>query len=534
MPDVEELLETYRVDVAHARQVADLALALFDAVAERYELLPAQRRLLEIGALLHNVGMTTDPPEHHLVGRDIVLNQGIDDLSPRERAIVACMVAFHRKKVRPELEPAYLALGRRGQRDALRLSAILRVADGLDYSQSQTTRLLAVTPAGDGLTLILSGPYAAEDGARAIAKADLWRKVFGESLQAQVEGAEATASPAPGSPDGPAAGDVEEAEATIAPESETPDGSPVGEAEEEAGVLDPWYADPEAPLAELGRVLLRRHLRRLRLAERQVRADAPIESVHDLRVATRRLRATLRLLTPIFAPGGLRAYGKGLRRLAGVAGPVRDRDVLLADLAERAPALPEEAQPAVAALNERLHEDRDKAFTALIAFLESDAYAEFLREFATLMNEPDGWDDRPRVCDLAGSTIWRHYEILRAHDHGGLPEDTAELHAMRIDGKRLRYVLEFFAETLGPRADEVIKPLMAFQDHLGVLNDISVARHLLAPHADDPRAGPAVAAYLALREQQAAQLGADLPARWEKLTGLDYRRDLAACLVGLW
>ncbi len=533
MPDVEELLDTYRVDVAHARQVADLALALFDAVAERYELLPAQRRLLEIGALLHNVGMTTDPPEHHLVGRDIVFYQEIDDLSPRERAVVACMVAFHRKKVRPELEPAYLALGRRGQRDALRLSAILRVADGLDYSQSQTTRLLAVTPADDGLTLTLSGPYAAEDGARAIAKADLWRKVFGEPLQAQVEGAEAAASLAPASPDGPAAGEMEEAETTVTPAPGTPDGPAVDEAEEVA-VPGRWYADPEAPLAELGRVLLRRHLRRLRLAEREVRADAPIESVHDLRVATRRLRATLRLLTPVFAPGGLRAYGKGLGRLAGVAGPVRDRDVLLADLAGRAPALPEETQPAVAALSERLREERDKAFTALIAFLESNAYAEFLREFATLMNESDGWDDRPRVCDLAGSTIWRHYEILRAHDRGGLPEDAEELHAMRIDGKRLRYVLEFFAETLGSRADEVIKPLTAFQDHLGVLNDISVARHILAPHADDPRAGPAVAAYLALCEQQVAQLDADLPARWEKLTGLDYRRDLAACLVGLW
>jgi CHAD domain-containing protein len=377
--------------------------------------------------------------------------------------------------------------------------------------------------------LTLSGPYAAEDGARAVAKADLWRKVFGEPLQAQVEGTGAAVPLAPGSPDGPAVGEGEQTAATVAP---SPDGPAVGEAEEVA-VPGRWYADPEAPLAELGRVLLRRHLRRLRQAEREVRADTHIEAVHDLRVATRRLRATLRLLTPVFTPGGLRFYSKGLGRLAGVAGPVRDRDVLLADLAEQTPALPEEVQPAVAALSERLREERDEAFRALIAFLESDAYAGFLREFATLMNEPDGWDDRPRVCDLAGSTIWRHYEALRAHDRGGLPVDPEELHAMRIDGKRLRYVLEFFAETLGPRADEVIKPLMAFQDHLGVLNDISVARHLLAPHADDPRAGPAVAAYLALREQQAAHLGAELPARWERLNSLAYRRELAACLVGL-
>ncbi|NTU86380.1 MAG: HD domain-containing protein, partial [Chloroflexales bacterium] len=138
--NISTLLDTYKVDRPHARQVADLAMALFDAVAQRYSLPAAQRRLVEIGGLLHNVGLTTDPPAHHLVGRDIVLRHAIEDLTPRERALVACMVAFHRKKVRPQLEPAYLALGKKGQREALQLAAILRVADGLDYAQSTSSR----------------------------------------------------------------------------------------------------------------------------------------------------------------------------------------------------------------------------------------------------------------------------------------------------------------------------------------------------------------------------------------------------------
>lgn len=507
MPDVRELIVSYQVDLPHARQVADHALALFDAVVERYDLEPAHRRLLEVGALLHNVGLTTDPSEHHLVGRDIVLHHVIEDLAPRERALMACMVAFHRKKVRPQLEPAFLALGKRGQREALQLAAILRVADGLDYSLSQTTRLSGVTPGDAGLTLALSGPHAAEDGARAVAKADLWQRVFGETLQLALE------PPAD----------------TLADTSDS-----AGEAAEaETASLAPWYAAPEAPLAELGRVLLRRHLRRLRVAEREVRDGAPIESVHALRVATRRLRATLQLLAPVYAKDGLRPYRKAIGRLAGVAGPVRDRDVLLADLAARAPELPAELQSAVAALTGLLRAERDETLTRLNAFLASDEYAAFLRDFASMMNNRQGWDDGPRVRDLGGSTIWRHYEALRAHDHSGLPAEETALHAMRIDGKRLRYVLELFADTLGARADDAVKPLMAFQDHLGSLNDIAIARQLLAPYARHKLAAPAVTAYLALRAQQGEHLRAELPARWEKLNSASYRRKLLDLLARL-
>lgn len=498
------ILDAYQVDLAHARQVADHALALFDAVAERYGLPQEHRHLIEVGALLHNVGLTTNPPAHHLVGRDIVLRHVIEDLSPREQAMVACMVAFHRKKVRPQLEPAFLSLGKKGQAQALALSAILRVADGLDYSQSQSTTIVALEPVEDGLALRLSGPNAAVDGARAVAKADLWRKVFGERLT--LDGATPDAAPAVdgGAPD--------EAASTV---------------------LAPWYATPEAPLAELGRVLLRRHLRRLRSAERDVRADAEIEAVHALRVATRRLRATLRLLAPVGPAGELRAHAKAVGRVARAAGAVRDRDVLLADLLARAAELPEGLAPSLEALRANLAAERQKAHAGLIELFDSDEYAAFLRAFAATMNNPSEWNDTPRVRDLGGSTLWRHYEALRAHDRGGLPQDEEALHAMRIDGKRMRYVLELFAETLGPRTDEAVTPLVAFQDYLGALNDIAVARQILAPHAGDSAAGAAIAAYLTLREREQERLRAGLPARWDKLNSGTYRRKLMELIVRL-
>ena len=559
---VAELLDHYLVDQVHARHVADLSLMLFDAVAKRYGLNPGQRHLIEVAALLHNVGLRVDPPNHHLVGRDLVLRHRLAELTRREQILVAALVAFHRKKVRPSLEPAYLALGRRAQQETLRLAAILRVADGLDYSHTQQTCLVAAESAEVGLNLLLSGPYAVEDAAQALAKADLWQRVFGESLQTSIitvpieecdqpveeveptiqileaaipEGEEhADATPLEAAtPEGEEHVDTTPLEAAISEGEEHVDAmatQPLVVVANEDNLLAPWYASSTIALAELGRVLLRRHLRRLRSAEREVRANTSIEAVHDLRVATRRLRSTLRLLAPVYTGDNWRALNRGIGEIGRAAGAVRDRDVLLADLAAHASALPAES---LVDLQQRLSNERAVAHAALINFLDDARHARFIRRFARVMNDPSFWDNRPRVRDLGGSTIWRHYEALRAHDQDGLPAAIEDLHLMRIDGKRMRYVLELFTDTLGPSVEELGQPLIAFQDHLGVLNDIVVASLLLAPHADDAATGSAVMGYIVLREQQANAMLAELPMCWAQLASEAYRSRLVGLMVQL-
>ena len=532
---VAELLDHYLVDQVHARHVADLSLMLFDTVAERYGLDPEQRHLIEVAALLHNVGLRVDPPNHHLVGRDIVLRYRLAELTRREQLLVAALVAFHRKKVRPSLEPAYLALGRRAQQETLRLAAILRVADGLDYSHTQQTSLVAAESAEVGLNLLLSGPNAVEDAAQALVKADLWQRVFGESLQTSIVPAPVEKSDQPVEAVAPTTQPLEAVVAEGEEEAVTTVTQPLVVAREDdtapGKLLAPWYASSTIALAELGRILLRRHLRRLRSAEREVRANTSVEAVHDLRVATRRLRSTLRLLAPVYAGDNWRALNRGIGEIGRAAGAVRDRDVLLADLASRASVLPAEA---LVDLQQRLSNERAVAHAALINFLDDARHARFIRRFARVMNDLSSWDNRPRVRDLGGSTIWRHYEELRAHDQDGLlPAAIEDLHLMRIDGKRMRYVLELFTDTLGPNVDELGQPLVAFQDHLGVLNDIVVASLLLASHADDAATGPAVMGYIALREQQANAMLAELPMCWAQLASEAYRSRLMGLIVQL-
>ncbi|MBO9337465.1 MAG: CHAD domain-containing protein [Chloroflexus sp.] len=486
---VDQLLTTYRVDRVHARQVADHALTLFDALQAKQGWSATDRNLVEAGALLHNVGLTTDPAEHHLVGRDIVLHHSPGDTVTQ--AILGAIIALHRRKPRFQIEPSVLCLKKRHRKLALQLAAVVRVADGFDYSQTQTTKVQVASQNGR-LRLIVSGPHAAVDAERASAKADLWERVIGARPEIVVQ----------------SEGSVVEAVA--------------GE-EEPTELLPYWYASSEVPFAELGRVVLRRHIRRLQQTVRAVKDDETIEAVHDLRVATRRIRAALRLLTPVAPAKATRRATETVRTLARVASATRDRDVLLNDMTNRDI---HGLEPVI----EAVRAERMAAHTALVSYLSGKQYERELRALAQLACFSEGWDNRPRVRDHAGSMLYAHYEVLRSYDRNGLPEDEASLHAMRIAGKRLRYALELIGDIVGERLSDLLQPLINFQDHLGALNDVSVARGLLTPHIAH---STAVTEYLAARETEWATLRAKLPECWSVLASADYRRHLLAVIGDL-
>jgi CHAD domain-containing protein len=150
----------------------------------------------------------------------------------------------------------------------------------------------------------------------------------------------------------------------------------------------------------------------------------------------------------------------------------------------------------------------------------------------------DDWNMRLRIRDLAGSSIWRHYEALRAHESAlDFAAPTAAhataLHEARIDGKRLRYVLDFFEDVLGERASMVVDPLVALQDYLGALQDIEVATSYVAGLHVADEARPGLDAYRASRENERAALLAGLPQRWDKVMSGTYRRRLMELIVKL-
>ncbi len=124
-------------DERHARQVAHLALQLFDQLAALHGLPASARSLLEAAALLHDVGHAVSPQRHHKHTLYLVQNADIAGFSDEERHLVALVARYHRRtppeRGRPDLE----GLGAAELRLLRRLVALLRVADALDRSHHQ-------------------------------------------------------------------------------------------------------------------------------------------------------------------------------------------------------------------------------------------------------------------------------------------------------------------------------------------------------------------------------------------------------------
>ncbi len=80
---------------------------LFHIMELSYQLPASLLPTLETAALLHNLGMTVDETWHHLAGRDLLQHVKISGLSRTQQRVIACIVRFHRKSVRPEEEPLF-------------------------------------------------------------------------------------------------------------------------------------------------------------------------------------------------------------------------------------------------------------------------------------------------------------------------------------------------------------------------------------------------------------------------------------------
>ncbi len=529
---VETLLETYGVDRDHARHVADLCLVLFDQLQQVHGMPSEARRLLEIGALLHNVGLNENPAQHHTVGRDIVLRTSMEELTEDERAMVACLVAFHRKKVRPEREPVYLGLKKKDRETTLRLAALLRIADGLDSSQSQTTRIECCNVADTHVQLHLTGRNAEADGARAIKKADLWQQLFSRQITyflTPIMVPSMSDDMPMGAPNGHQAEHLVVETAGVESEPSQREES-----------IQPVY-DSAEPVAVASRRMLRRQFKKLQSEEKDVRADKDTEAVHQMRVATRRLRAVLAIIAEVAPPKQVRLFRKAIQRVAQASSAVRDCDVFLEHIADYATSLPEEQRAEMQPLVSALHRDRAAAHVDLLKQLDTRRYADFKRDFALFMtDEQEGWNITLRVRDIAGSLIWQRYENVRAYETrldlrngNGVHEQDGELHETRIAGKRLRYVLEMFADYLGPGVNQVLATLKQFQDQLGTIHDIAVTKAYIAQLDLDLEGHPALKAYIASREEERTRLLATLPYLWAELTGEGYRRQIMELIVCL-
>jgi len=188
-----------------------------------------------------------------------------------------------------------------------------------------------------------------------------------------------------------------------------------------------------------------------------------VESIHDYRVAVRRIRSALRLI----AESGEDKKADKLRKRGGdfahFAGRVRDLDVLLKEAkADKKPPAPE-------AWIFSLTLERESSWTALKQLLSSKKYERWEKKLATWLDEDlndvplrKGWE----------KAVKEYTDAVCQWEKAASDE---ELHALRIAVKRLRYLLEFFEDYLMPDARKRIARLSDIQGRLGEHHDLSVA-----------------------------------------------------------
>jgi len=304
---------------------------------------------------------------------------------------------------------------------------------------------------------------------------------------------------------------------------------------------------PDDAMAEALRKILWVQFRIMLDHEAGSRSGEDMEDVHDMRVATRRMRAAFRLFGTYFRPKAVRRLTKDLRRTGRTLGAVRDLDVFNKLAAGYLSTLSPEHGEDLAPLLAHWHDQREQAGEALNAYLDGDRYRRFVAGFGAFV-ETEGSgvkalkpDEPPRyqVRHVLSSSIWRLYENVRCYETVLAGAPTQTLHALRIECKHLRYTLEFFADVLGSGNGRLVRDVIFVQDHLGDLQDAVVTGALLTEFlAARQDAGPSgdlegLRAYLIHQQRESARLVASFPQVWPRINGPDFRSRLAKALLAL-
>jgi exopolyphosphatase/guanosine-5'-triphosphate,3'-diphosphate pyrophosphatase len=166
-PDVRrrsviELGERCNYLPAHARQVARLSVALFDATRRLHQLGPREREWLEYGALLHDIGTHISYERHHKHAFYLIRHGGLRGFEPAEVDIIGLVARYHRQATPKGSHEGFSGLSKERRRTVRLLGAMVRLAEGLDRSHAQVIAGLRVIRRDDGLTIRLTAAGDAE------------------------------------------------------------------------------------------------------------------------------------------------------------------------------------------------------------------------------------------------------------------------------------------------------------------------------------------------------------------------------------
>ncbi|HEX4127677.1 MAG TPA: CHAD domain-containing protein [Acidimicrobiales bacterium] len=270
--------------------------------------------------------------------------------------------------------------------------------------------------------------------------------------------------------------------------------------------LGPTEVSPTSTMGDLAFAVLRRQLAVLQATEPGTRLGEDPEDLHDMRVATRRLRAALSLFEGVL-PVRAQVFREELGWLARLLGAVRDLDVQLEGLAGMSRRAADGAlgpspggRDPLAELAALLERERETARADMLSGLDSVRWDRLAKGLAAMAQQGPARRSLatrvPAAIGLPDLVLTRHKEVVKAAKRAKRSGIVTDFHALRIRCKRLRYALEFSGDVYGTRTSRFVRALTVLQGELGGLQDAEVASLQLAALATGDTRLPAATVFV--------------------------------------
>lgn len=348
-----------------------------------------------------------------------------------QQRVIACLVRFHRKRVLPDEEPLFSALSPAWRQRTLQLAAILRVADGLDYSQTQSTRIENSVSSPEAIQLELSGPQSSSDGKRAKRKADLWETVYHIPLRPKQ---------------------------IIHPPDLTQ--------------LQNQILTVDSPLSVPIQRMIAKQMLRWQIHEGALLAGDP-EARKAVRSSIRRIRKSLELAEGYVRKKVSKKLLRPIRNLESMLGKVRDLDLLILDakkyLADN-PAVPSANLEMEFPVISIWEQEQREAQTQLVEWFSEKASRELQAGLSSFLVNPS-----MRKDPLLGTAITGYFldalDGVKNRQANLKKDDLKTYHRMRLALRQFRFTLEFCGEALGPTAEALRTDIGKVQKRLGLISD---------------------------------------------------------------
>ena len=224
--------------------------------------------------------------------------------------------------------------------------------------------------------------------------------------------------------------------------------------------------------------------------EQGIIKDIDSEYLHDFRVASRRTRAALTQIKNVFDPQITEQFNNLFTTLGKKTNKLRDLDVYLSNKGDYIKRLPENMQNDIEPFFDELQKERKIEVRRFTRFLKSEPYKNQMKEYVDFLKASRHKNDlafnaiKP-IKNLAIEFIINRYnKVIKLGNKIKTDSPDALYHKLRIQCKKLRYLLEFFSSLFPQdKINLLVTHLKKLQDNLGLFNDLFVQQETLKSYS---------------------------------------------------